>query len=176
MASGQTSTVYIDGKLTTLTAEAMPLVGRVFLDKISDNGWKPRAVGGLTLGADPIATAVARESFEQGSSVDAFVVRKAAKKHGTQKFIEGIEEIQDLPVVIIDDVCTTGESTVEAIEKAKAGGMNVLGAICLVDRESGARERLRDKCGCAFDWIFRLSELVAEDESIQLIGARTASL
>jgi len=121
----------------------------------------PRAVGGLSLGADPIAMAVAHESHGGPTPFDAFIVRKAAKSHGTQKFIEGLERTDNLPVVIVEDVCTTGDSTAEAIEKAKAAGMRVLGAICLVDRESGAEERLKEKWGCELDRVFRLSDLIS---------------
>jgi orotate phosphoribosyltransferase len=160
LVSGRTSTVYIDGKLTTLAAMAMPLIGRLFLDKMEQRGWEARAIGGLSLGADPIVTAVARESLERGRPIDAFLVRKEAKKHGTQKFIEGLEQTQDLPVVIVDDVCTTGGSTADAIVRAKESGMRVLGAVCLVDREAGAREMLKERFDCDFDWIFRLSELL----------------
>ena len=162
LASGQKSDIYIDGKLTTLRAEAMPLVGRLFLQKIAGNGWAPRSVGGLTLGADPIATAIAHESSCDGTPLDAFIVRKAAKAHGRQKFIEGLDDTQDVPVVIVEDVCTTGDSTAQAIERALAAGMQVLGAICLVDRESGGVERLRDRFGCQLDRIFTLREVTAD--------------
>jgi len=160
LVSGRTSSVYIDGKLTTLAAAAMPLIGRLFLEKMEQHGWSAQAIGGLSLGADPIVTAVARESLERGRVIDAFLVRKEAKKHGTQKFIEGIEQTEGLAVVIVDDVCTTGGSTADAIVKAKEAGMRVLGAICLVDREAGAQEMLKDRFDCDFDWIFRLSELL----------------
>jgi orotate phosphoribosyltransferase len=174
LASGGTSDVYIDAKLTTLNAEAMPLVGRVFLSRILEKGWKPRAIGGLTIGADPIATAVARESHERRLSINAFIVRKTPKKHGLRKFIEGIDDPESLPVVIVDDVCTSGASTAEAIEQAKVAGMNVLGAICLVDRDAGAQEGLREKCGCELEWIFRLSDLLAQYELGELVGAKTS--
>lgn len=160
LVSGRTSSVYVDGKLTTLAAAAMPLIGRLVLKKMEQHGWNAEAIGGLSLGADPIVTAVARESLEGGRVIDAFLVRKEAKKHGTQKFIEGIEQTEGLPVVIVDDVCTTGGSTADAIAKAKEAGMRVLGAICLVDREAGAQEMLKERFGCDFDWIFRLSELL----------------
>ena len=137
----------------------MPLVGRLFLQKIGDNNWTPRAVGGLTLGADPIAAAIAHESFRLETPVDAFIVRKAAKTHGRHKFIEGLDDTRDVPVVIVEDVCTTGDSTAQAVERALSAGMRVLGAICLVDRESGGEERLRDSFGCKLDRIFRLSEV-----------------
>lgn len=160
LVSGQTSNVYIDGKLTTLAAPAMPLIGRLFLEKMEQHGWEARSIGGLSLGADPIVTAVARESLERGRAIDGFLVRKEAKKHGTQKFIEGLEQTEGLPVVIVDDVCTTGGSTADAIVRAKEAGMRVLGALCMVDREGGAREMLQERFGCPFDWIFRLAELV----------------
>jgi orotate phosphoribosyltransferase len=170
LVSGRTSTVYVDGKLTTLAAAAMPLIGRLFLEKMRQRGWEAKAIGGLSLGADPIATAVARESLEAGREIDAFLVRKEAKKHGTQKFIEGLETAEGLPVVIVDDVCTTGGSTADAIERANEAGMCVLGAICLVDREAGAQAMLKDKFGCEFDWIYKLSELVDASKP-ELAGA-----
>ncbi len=167
--SGEKSTVYVDGKLTTLVAEAMPLVGRAFLAKMRECGWMPEAVGGLTLGADPIAFAIARESLETGQSIDAFVVRKEPKKHGTQKFVEGLENTEGKRVVILDDVCTRGDSTWQAISKAQDAGMQVLGAICLVDRQQGATEMLAAK-GIVLDHVFTLAELVAHKDQFP-IGA-----
>jgi orotate phosphoribosyltransferase len=175
LASGLTSNLYVDAKLTTLYAVAMPLVGRLFLDKIHQHQWKPRAIGGLVLGADPIVNAVARESVEEGAPIDAFLVRKDAKKHGLEKFIEGVNEPAGLAVVIVDDVCTTGGSTVEAIEKARSAGMVVTGAICLVDREEGAEDRLT-KLGCPFDRVFRLTELLEACESGELVGAQSSNI
>ena len=165
LVSGRTSSVYVDGKLTTLAAAAMPLIGRLFLEKMEQHGWHAQAIGGLSLGADPIVTAVARESLEHGRVIDAFLVRKEAKKHGTQKFIEGLEQTEGLPVVIVDDVCTTGGSTADAIIKAQEAGMRILGAICLVDRETGAQQMLKERFNCDFDWIFRLSELLEQDSA-----------
>ena len=164
LVSGQTSDVYVDAKLTTCRAAAMPLIGRLFLRKIEERGWKPAAVGGLTLGADPIAMAIAHESSGTGRPIDAFVVRKEPKKHGTMKFVEGLVELSGMPVVIIDDVCTTGGSTVTAIENARAAGLLILGAICLVDREMGAAKNI-EALGCPFDAIFTLSELKKRDET-----------
>lgn len=162
LASGEKSHVYVDAKLTTLRAEAMPMIGRVFLNKMRERSWFPNAVGGLTVGADPIAVAIARESILDGP-VRAFIVRKEPKKHGMCRFIEGLEEhdAAGLPVVIIDDVCTKGGSTAQAIEKAKQAGMNVVGAICLVDRGQGAAELLREKFGLALASIFTLADLIA---------------
>ena len=158
LVSGQTSDVYVDAKLTTCRAAAMPLIGRLFLRKIEERGWKPAAVGGLTLGADPIAMAIAHESSARARPIDAFVVRKEPKKHGTMKFVEGLTELNGTPVVIIDDVCTTGGSTVTAIENARAAGLRILGAICLVDREMGAAQNI-EALECPFDAIFTLTEL-----------------
>jgi len=161
LASNRRSDVYVDGKLTTCSAEAIPLVGRAFLRKMRERSWEPDAVGGLTLGADPIAVAVARESLDTGRPIQAFIVRKEPKKHGMKRFIEGIEETEGLKVVVVEDVATTGGSTADAIEKIRQAGMEVLGAICLVDREAGAAERLRRDFGCELDHIFTLSELRA---------------
>lgn len=161
LVSGQKSDVYVDGKLTTCRAEAMPLVGRAFLRKMAAQGWEPEAVGGLTLGADPIACAIARESLDFGKPVQAFVVRKEPKKHGMQRFVEGMEETQGRKVVILDDVCTTGGSTAQAIRSALASGMRILGAICLVDREMGAPELLKQEFGCDLESVFTLSDLRA---------------
>ncbi len=160
LVSGQKSSVYVDCKLTTYTAEAMPLVGRAILRKIQECGWRPDAVGGLTLGADPIAFAVARESIEQAARpIPAFVIRKEPKKHGMQRYVEGLDETNGLRVVIIDDVCTTGGSTAQAILGGQASGMQILGAVCLVDREMGAGEMLEREFGCALASVFRLSDL-----------------
>src|SRR6185312_8998804 len=101
LASGEKSKFYVDAKLTTCLPEAMPLVGRLFLERIGNRGWNPEAVGGLTLGADPIAFSIARESIEQtGRSISAFIVRKEAKKHGMGRYIEGLDNTQGLRVVI----------------------------------------------------------------------------
>jgi orotate phosphoribosyltransferase len=160
LVSGQKSSVYVDAKLTTYVPQAMPLVGRAVLRRIEARGWRPDAVGGLTLGADPIAFAVARESIEHAvRPIPAFVIRKEPKKHGMQRYVEGLDETTGLNVVIIDDVCTTGGSTAQAIRGAQASGMHVLGAVCLVDREMGAGEMLEREFGCTLESVFRLSDL-----------------
>ena len=159
LASGRRSSVYVDARVTTLRAEAMPLIGRLFLAKMAERGWSPAAVGGLTMGADPVVAAIAHESLHGGRVVDAFIVRKEAKKHGAQKRIEGLTEQGPLNVVVVEDVATTGGSAAQAIEACRAAGMTVLGAIALVDREEGAAEQIEKVSGCPFDRIFRLSEL-----------------
>ena len=159
LASGKTSDVYCDARVTTCRAEARPLIGRLFLAKMAGRGWRPQAVGGLALGADPIVIAVARESIEQGPPINAFLVRKEPKGHGTRRQIEGLAEQGPMDVVIVDDVCTTGDSTIKAIQASREAGLNVLGAICLVDREEGARQSIEGACQCPFDAVFRLAEL-----------------
>ncbi len=159
LASGEKSDVYVDCKLTTYTPQAMPLIGHLILRKFAERGWRPEAVGGLTLGADPIAFAIARESGTEAKPIAAFVIRKEPKKHGMQRYIEGLDNTSGLPVVVIEDVATTGGSALQALEKAKQAGMRVIGAMCLVDREMGARELLEGQHGCPFDSIFKLSDL-----------------
>jgi len=130
LSSGGTSDYYIDCRTTTLDARGAQLTGQVFLEEIEGRGWKPQAIGGLTMGADPIVVAVSVTS----GSIHGFLVRKAEKQHGTSQRIEGFRE-QDARVVIVDDVCTTGASTVQAIEAAREFGFDVVGVMCLVERE-----------------------------------------
>src|SRR5579864_6077527 len=130
LSSGATSDYYIDCRTTTLDAKGSRLTGEVFLDEIRKRHWKPQAIGGLTLGADPIAVAVAVVSGD----LHGFLVRKAEKQHGTGRRIEGFCE-KGARVVIVDDVCTTGASTVQAIEAAREFGFEIVGVMCLVERE-----------------------------------------
>src|ERR1700685_1474132 len=130
LSSGGTSDYYIDCRTTTLDAKGSRLTGEVFLEEIQKRGWKPQAIGGLTMGADPIVVAVAVVSGE----LNGFLVRKAEKQHGTGQRIEGFRD-QGARVVIVDDVCTTGASTVQAIEAAREFGFEIVGVMCLVERE-----------------------------------------
>ncbi|MGO9402624.1 MAG: orotate phosphoribosyltransferase [Terriglobales bacterium] len=130
LSSGGTSDYYIDCRTTTLNARGAQLVGEVFLDEMRDQGWHADAIGGLTMGADPIVVAVAVIS----GTLHGFLVRKAEKQHGTTQRIEGFRE-KGARVVIVDDVCTTGSSTVQAIEAAREFGFKVVGVMCLVERE-----------------------------------------
>jgi orotate phosphoribosyltransferase len=130
LSSGGTSDYYIDCRTTTLDARGSRLTGEVFLEEIRKRGWKPQAIGGLTMGADPIVVAVSVVSGE----LNGFLVRKAEKLHGTGQRIEGFRE-KGAPVVIVDDVCTTGSSTVQAIEAAREFGFEIVGVMCLVERE-----------------------------------------
>jgi orotate phosphoribosyltransferase len=137
LASGRKSDYYIDCRTTTLHARGAELTGRVFLDLIQQQGWQPRAVGGLTMGADPIVVAVSVISSQAGAPIHGFLVRKAEKAHGMGRRIEGFQE-KGAPVVIVDDVCTTGQSTIQAIEAAREFGFKVAGVACLVERLEAA--------------------------------------
>lgn len=130
LSSGGASDYYIDCRTTTLDARGAQLTGQVFLDEIQKQGWNPQAIGGLTMGADPIVVAVAVTS----GTLHGFLVRKEEKQHGTGQRIEGFRE-KGARVVIVDDVCTTGASTVQAIEAAREFGFEVVGVMCLVERE-----------------------------------------
>jgi orotate phosphoribosyltransferase len=130
LSSGGTSDYYIDCRTTTLDAKGSRLTGEVFFEEILKRGWKPQAIGGLTMGADPIVVAVSVVSGE----LNGFLVRKAEKQHGTGQRIEGFRQ-KSASVVIVDDVCTTGASTVQAIEAAREFGFEVVGVMCLVERE-----------------------------------------
>jgi orotate phosphoribosyltransferase len=135
LSSGASSDYYVDCRTTTLDAKGSRLTGQVFLEEIRARGWKPQAIGGLTMGADPIVVAVAVTSGE----LHGFLVRKAEKQHGTGQRIEGFRQ-KGAQVVIVDDVCTTGASTVQAIEAAREFGFNIVGVMCLVERqEAGGR-------------------------------------
>lgn len=140
LSSGLTSDYYIDCRVTTLHAEGARLTGLTMLDLFKEHGLAPAAVGGLTMGADPVVSAVSIASASRAHAestahlVHGFLVRKGEKAHGMRRRIEGFFE-PETPVVIVDDVCTTGASTIEAIGAAREAGLGVLGAACLVERE-----------------------------------------
>ena len=144
LSSGQRSTYYIDARKTTMSAEGQRLIGRLALAALRGAGWAPAAVGGLTMGADPVAYAIARESLEAPPLIQAFSVRKVTKQHGTRKRIEGNFSAGD-PVVIVEDVITSGGSAGEAIDAVTEAGGRVLGVLAVVDREQGGREALQAK-------------------------------
>jgi orotate phosphoribosyltransferase len=141
LASGQHSSYYIDCRRATMSAAGMVLIGRMGRDVICDSGWKPIAVGGLTMGADPVAYAIAAASFGSRAPMDAFSVRKDVKEHGTGRLIEGNFKAGD-PVVIVEDVITTGESASRAAAAVEAAGGRVLGILAVVDREEGGKASL----------------------------------
>ena len=138
LASGQRSRYYIDARKTTMSAPGQRLIGRLGLDAIRTAGWTPAAVGGLTMGADPVAYAIARASADAPPPIDAFSVRKAAKDHGTGRRIEG-NFTAGGAVVVIEDVITSGGSALQAIEAVHAESGRVLGVLAVVDRLQGGK-------------------------------------
>ena len=141
LSSGKESTLYIDARLTTMSPDGLTLIGPMALERMAVLGWAPDAVGGLTLGADPVSYAIAYASQLAGRPVRSFTVRKEAKTHGTGRLIEGPFRSGDR-IVVIEDVITTGASALKAIETVIAAGGSVLGVLAVVDREEGGRQAL----------------------------------
>lgn len=167
LSSGDTSDYYIDCRTTTLDARGAKLTGEVFLEEIRTQGWKPEAIGGLTMGADPIVVAVAVVSGE----LNGFLVRKAEKQHGTGQRIEGFRK-KSAAVVIVDDVCTTGSSTIQAIEAAREFGFQVAGIMCLVERkEADGRPNVeKAAAGAPFVSIFNNNDI--REEHLRQLGTK----
>ncbi len=164
LSSGGSSDYYVDCRTTTLDAQGARLTGEVFVEEICTRGWKPRAIGGLTMGADPIVVAASViAASNAGNELHGFLVRKAEKQHGTGQRIEGFRE-KGARVVIVDDVCTTGSSTVQAIEAAREFGFNVIGVMCLVEREEAKGRMSVEKSAAPapFVSIFTANDVRAE--------------
>ncbi len=144
LASGRKSSYYVDMRRATLHHEAGPLIGHVMLDLLEEAGFGAGvadAVGGLTMGADPVAAAIMHAAASRGLDIDAFVVRKAAKDHGMKRQVEG-PDIAGRNVVILEDTSTTGGSPIQAMESAREAGANVLAVAVIVDRATGAKEKI----------------------------------
>lgn len=154
LASGKKSDLYVDCKKTVLASEGIVPTGRAIFDKIK--GLKVDGIGGLTLGADPLAYAAALVSNSEGLPLNVFIVRKEIKGHGTRRSIEGVLE-EGARVVVVDDVCTTGGSTIKAITAAREAGFEVVLALALVDREEGGRENI--EAHCPFESLFTRTDL-----------------
>lgn len=178
LSSGGTSDYYIDCRTTTLHADGARLAGRVITDVMQDKRWRPQAIGGMTMGADPIVTAVSILSAQQIQTrapartkpvngddfwIHGFLVRKQEKEHGTARRIEGFSK-KMAKVVIVDDVCTTGASTIQAIAAARDFGFDVIGVICLVEREeAGGRAAVEQAAAPAkFISVFTAQEVRGE--------------
>jgi len=159
LASGRQSTLYIDARLTTMSPDGLALIGPLALAALRDVDWRVQAVGGLTLGADPISYAIAYASAETGSPLRAFTVRKEAKAHGTGRLIEGPFHSGDR-VAVIEDVITTGGSALRAVEAVRTAGGIVAGVLALVDREEGGRDALVS-AGLPVVALARASDIVA---------------
>jgi orotate phosphoribosyltransferase len=159
LASGRQSTLYIDARLTTMSPDGLALIGPLALMALRSSGWSLDAVGGLTLGADPVSYAIAYASALAGTPLRAFTVRKEAKAHGTSRLIEGPFREGDR-VAVIEDVITTGGSALRAVEAIRAAGGVVAGVLALVDREEGGREAL-EGAGLSVLALARASDIVA---------------
>ena len=178
LSSGGTSDYYVDCRTITLSAEGALLTARVFLEELRQLEPRPEAVGGLTLGADPIVVGVALESARTGAPIDGFLVRKAEKTHGAGRRIEGRIRA-GMKVAIVDDVCTTAASTVQAIEAAWEAELDVIAVRCLVEREeAGGRNNLNQLWrahrgrACPFAAIFGAQEVRAAHKEL-LRGGNT---
>ncbi len=158
LASGRRSPHYVDCRRTTMHAEGLLLVGELGLAAIREAGWPAQAVGGLTLGADPVAYAIARASAAERSPIHAFTVRKEAKEHGTGRRIEGCFD-PGAAAVIVEDVITTGASALAAAAAVREAGGTVLGVLAVVDREEGGPEAL-ERAGLAVRSLVSLHELL----------------
>jgi orotate phosphoribosyltransferase len=163
LVSGAMSSYYFNCKTVTLHPEGMYLIGNIIFDMINDSNIK--GIGGLTLGADPIADAVAYTSYLKKKPIEAFVVRKSAKAHGTMQWIEGNVKAGDR-VVIVDDVITTGKSTIEAINRAAEAGLEIVKVTALIDRQEGGRENI-EALG------FKVEAVVTKDEIMELYKKAT---
>jgi orotate phosphoribosyltransferase len=160
LSSGQESDFYFDGKQTTLDAEGAYLTGKLFFEAIKDIE-DIHGIGGLTLGADPIATATSVVSYLEGNPIPAFIIRKEPKGHGTGAWMEGRRNFRPgSRVIIVEDVVTSGGSSLKAIKRAEEEGMRVLGVVTLVDREEGGRENI-EKHGYWLKAIFTKTNILS---------------
>lgn len=163
LASGQKSKFYIDMKATTLDPEGADLLGRlateVLVQYSKTSGHQIEGVGGLTLGADPIATAVSLSAFRSGIRWPAFIVRKESKGHGTDQYVEGKENLRTgASVIVLEDVVTTGGSSVKAIERLRNEGFKPVAVLTVVDREAGGEAAFK-KMGVDFLSLVKISEI-----------------
>ncbi len=159
LASGKKSPFYIDLKPTTLHPEGAYLIGRLAVALIQDQGLEIEGVGGLTLGADPLATAVSLASRESGLNWPAFIVRKEPKGHGTGRYIEGIENLRPgARLLVLEDVVTTGGSSLKAIDRLREAGFDPQAVLTVVDREQGGAAAFAD-AGVKFYSLLTLKEV-----------------
>jgi len=159
LASGKQSTFYVDARLTTMSPEGLSMIGPLALSTLRQTGWNVDAIGGLTLGADPISYAISYASARSDHPLRAFTVRKEAKSHGTGKLLEGPFRRGDR-VAVIEDVLTTGGSALRAIDAIREAGGTVVGVLALVDREEGARQAI-EKTGIPVVTLVTASQIIS---------------
>lgn len=160
LASGKEADYYVDLRRVTLHHRAAPLIGHVLLDALEEAGLGPGeidAVGGLTLGADPVALALVHAAASRGQDLDAFVVRKEGKAHGMQRRIEG-PDVAGRRVVAVEDTSTTGGSVLTAVEALRDAGADVVAVAVIVDRDTGSRERIEAE-GLSYHYLYGLADL-----------------
>jgi orotate phosphoribosyltransferase len=155
LSSGREADYYLDCRRITLSGEAAPLVGNVLLDLTADLGYD--AVGGLTMGADPVATAMLHAAARRGRTLDAFVVRKEAKAHGLQRRIEG-PDVTGRRVLVVEDTSTTGGSPLAAVQALREAGATIAGVATIVDRATGAGEKIAAE-GLDYRYAYGLADL-----------------
>jgi orotate phosphoribosyltransferase len=155
LSSGQKSSYYINGKQVTLHPQGAVAIARILLSQLPSN---TQAVAGLTLGADPIVTAVSVISVYENRPIPALIIRKEAKGHGTMAYIEGLTLPALAPVVVLEDVVTTGQSALQAVERLTGAGYRVTEVMALVDRQQGGEELYKSK-GLNFKSIFTITDL-----------------
>ncbi len=162
LRSGRWSDYYVDGKQTTLDAEGSYLIGKLLYARIGVSGANPRGIGGVTLGADPIVTAVSMVSYLEGSPIPAFIIRKEPKGHGTERWIEGLKNIEPgSHVAVVEDVLTTGGTLLEGVRHTREAGFEVSHVYTLIDRQEGGREAIEAE-SLVLDSLFTRDELLAE--------------
>jgi len=171
LSSGGTSDYYIDCRLTTLDAAGAVATGEAVVEEIRERGWKADAIGGLTMGADPIVVATSVISSQQGAPINGFLVRKAEKTHGTGQRIEGFRE-KGAQVVVVDDVCTTGASTIQAIEAAREFGFEISGVLCLVEREEAGGRANVEKAAAPVPFVALFTANDVRAEHVNMLEAK----
>lgn len=171
LSSGGTSDYYIDCRLTTLDAAGALATGEAVLGEIREHGWQADAIGGLTMGADPIVVATSVISAQHGTPINGFLVRKAEKTHGTGQRVEGYRE-KGARVVIVDDVCTTGASTIQAIEAAREFGFEVTAVLCLVEREEAGGRASVQKAAAPAPFVALFTANDVRTEHVKVLEAK----
>ena len=163
LASGRRSDYYFDCRVTALHAEGSELIGNLFFEAVSEiiaSGTPVKGVGGMTMGADPLVSATTVVSSQQGKPLNGLLVRKESKGHGTNQFVEGLANFEaGDPVVVLEDVVTTGGSLLKACQRIESAGLKIVAVCCILDREEGGREKLKE-AGYELKALFTRRELL----------------